>query len=299
METIEVPTGGDCSEEGVNIIKHCLCRYERLGTQVFPNVQLSLLPGWGQGAPLLIVAAPSLSPCYFLCQILLRHKLTIGEGSSAWIQSGRGVHTDSHLVFKARTILLHTRALSFVLSSLLLILLFLWKSQGMAIQGEESCVHEWFLKRSPLLKVYLEVFMDSVFVQVEESPSGENLPCCPETFSGPSPHPRKNWRELPACWTSWVAWTGITVLLFYLGARWKTGERTAAKALRRELWETCLCPRIEGLMIMNARPHKELTLSTVPQTSLAGLVLLPKGRTWGLGAILVTHLLSQFWKAWV
>lgn len=30
----------------------------------------------------------------------------------------------------------------------------------MAIRGEESCVHEWFLKRSPMLKLYLEVFMD-------------------------------------------------------------------------------------------------------------------------------------------
>lgn len=174
METIEVPAGGDCSEDWVHIIKHGLRRYERLGTQIFPNVQLSLLPGWGQRAPLLIVAAPSLSPCYFLCQILFQHKLTLGEGSSAWMQSGWVVHTDSHLVFKAGTVLFHTRARSFVLSCLLLILLFLWKSQGMVIRGEESCVHEWFLKRSPMLKLYLEVFMDfSLCTSRKKVPQGK------------------------------------------------------------------------------------------------------------------------------
>lgn len=191
-----MPPGGDCSEDGVNIIKHCLHRYGRLGTQVLPNVQLSLLPGWGQRAPPLIVAAPSLFPCHFLCQIFLWHKLTLDEGSSAWMQSGRGVHTDSHLVFKGRTILFHTRPLSCVLFCLLLILLFLWKSQGMTMRGEESCVHEWFLKRSPLLELYSGVFMDfslctsrrkSLTVKLTMSPREALL-----SFSGPSPHPHKN-----------------------------------------------------------------------------------------------------------
>lgn len=164
-----MPTGGDCSEDGVNIIKHCLHRYGRLGTQVLPNVQLSLLLGWGQRVPPLLWQHPlcphatsfvrSSSDTSWLLMKAPQHGYSLG-GVFIWLPPSRLAGVFTWLPSSLYTILFHTRPLSCVLSCLLLIVLFLWKSQGMMMRGEESCVHEWFLKRSPLLELYSEVFMD-------------------------------------------------------------------------------------------------------------------------------------------